>query len=230
MREHPFQVSGVITRRSLLAHLFLVADTQGGLPAHPSLAPTQVAFLSYACSPEDELRVRELVERLSRRGIRVSFEVASTKESLGAARRKCRVQSVPVEVFIRGRRTTSDALRVVMTRADTRQEAAFNMETLEDTGELAAAVLTEVGDALSTRISDFVRLQQVRATSLAEVKEITEARRVAVVPLTFDEASVRHVEAVVGGEVLSFSQAACSSPCIASGRSTPTAASISPRL
>lgn len=232
-RWHTLHVTGCVTRRLLLAHLFLGMDTDGELLVHPELAPIQVAITQGAVTPpgsgvDTRSTADALVRALTDRGIRVQLEITTNKRAVGQLHRQWRRQGIPLRVYLQPARTSDDRVRAVVIRADTRQEAAVLLDTPDTLADRVPAALDEVGSGYTNRAHAFVTRQCQPATA-ATVRDILATRSVAVCPLAPAEDVVRAIGDWQLGEVLGLLRSDHAGHCIVSGRPTEIFGYVSPR-
>jgi hypothetical protein len=237
-QHHTRHVAGCLTRRLLLAHIFLGLDVAGELLVHPVLAPVQVGITVHTIDPLAHEWAYQLYDRLGSTGIRVALAgLPDRRRDLvvdqggelapGAQQRLWRRQGLPLRVFVHAAR--SDARpHVVVVRADTREEAIVDASTLARAEQELTGALAAVGHGYAMRAHRFVS-SRTQAADADTVRDVLRERRVAVCSLEPNEAAVRTVAQWRQGEVIGFRQASASGACIVSGRPTRAVAYISPR-
>jgi hypothetical protein len=226
----PFQLSGAVTRRMVLAHLFLGMHAGGELLVHPDVAPHPAAIVLRPGAEDDAPFVAELAARLAQAGCRSSLVVAARNDD---ARREClrlRRAGTPVVILVQGRRSPDDRLKVVLTRADTHGEASLFAASAAEAAAPVPAVLRAVGRAYDLRVRGFAAAQRVAASTEAEVRDGVRARRVTVCPLDASAGAVAALERGVAGEVLGFAPGAAPAPCVVTGVPVSTVAFVSGRV
>lgn len=224
--HHTQHVTGCVTQRLMLAHLFLGMDAAGDLLVHPDLAPTQVAITSSSATPDEAVAAGELVNRLD--GLRVAHEVTGSKRDTGRLHRMWQRQGVPIRVYLQAARFPGDRVKVVVVRADTRAEAILHLEELDRLAAGIRAGVSQVGLGYRQRAAKFVASRCVPADA-ETVRDVLASRRVAVCPLEPSEEAIREVGRWRLGEVLGLNRAERSAPCVVTGRPTRAAAYLSPR-
>ncbi|MDO0925008.1 hypothetical protein QQY24_06105 [Streptomyces sp. TG1A-8] len=227
-RHFTHHVTGALTRRLVLTHLVLGMDAHGELLIHPDLAPVQVALTLAGGTGQDRADAEALVTALGQRNIRCELHVGDRRET-GRLHRRWRRQGVPLRVYLQPRRDADDAIRVVVVRADTREEAVFRPRLLPDLASVLPAALGEVGIGYLRR-SLALAARRVRIADRATVRDVLATRSAAVVPLEPTEEAVDEVASWGQGEVLGLRRVTATAPCIHSGRPTDTVAYVSPRV
>lgn len=225
--RHARHVTGCVTQRLVLAHLFLGMAADGDLLVHPDLAPCQVAITS-GRSVDDLAVAHELVDRLAGLGLRAVHVAAADKQEIGRAHRKWRRQGVPIRVYLQAARFPGDQVRVVVTRADTRHEATSTLGPVDRLAEGVRIGVDQVAAGYLRRANGFVAEQCTPATA-DTVRDVLAARRVAVCPLEPTEDAVRAVASWRLGEVLGLNRSETAGPCVITGRPTHGVAYLSPR-
>lgn len=218
-------VTGCVTRRLVFAHLFLGMDEDGDLLVHPDLAPVQVAVTSG--EDVDPAAARGLVDRLTDGGLRVRHAVADRKET-AQLHNLWRRQGVPIRVYLQSPRFAGDRTRVVVKRADTREEASSYLDEADLLAEGIRVGVEQVGVGYLRRANGFVAGRCTPADQ-DTVRDVLIARKVAVCPLEPTEEAVRAVASWKLGEVLGFNRSATEGPCVITGRPTHGLAYLSPR-
>lgn len=216
-------VTGCVTQRLVLAHLFLGIDAAGELLVHPDLAPTQVAITS---SPDEHAAVAELIGGLA--GLRVRHEMTQDKRDTGRWHRLWRRQGVPIRVYLQPARFAGDRVKVVVVRADTRAEAVLYLDELDRLVAGLRAGVIEVGLGYRRRSAEFVDSRCVPATA-DTVRDVLAARLVAVCPLEPTEHTVAEVGSWGLGEVLGLNRTDHTAACVVTGRPTRARAYLSAR-
>jgi prolyl-tRNA synthetase len=220
-------VAGCVSRRLLLAHLFLGMDTDGDLLVHPDLAPIQLAVTLASGRSDDQAMAQGLVRALTANGIRARLEIAPDKRAVGRLHRQWRRQGIPLRLYLQPARTAEERLRVVVVRADTRQEAALLVDSPASLVSKLPAALAEVGAGYAHRSYGFVARQCVAAKE--SVRNVLARRSVAVCPLAPVEEVIRTVGSWRLGEVLGLLDAGQPGVCAVSGRPTTAIGYLSPR-
>ena len=227
-RHFTRHTAGCLTRRLVLAHLFLGMESAGELLIHPVVAPIQVGITAHTADESNREQVRRLAASLESVDVRVACSGPGDTLAPGAQQRLWRRQGVPLRVYAHPRFDGSGGSRMVVVRGDTWEEAP-----LDDTPPLAAAsrlkaALTEVGYGYDLRAYQFVA-GQTQWADAGDVRDVVRERRVAVCHLEPTEAAVRAIAEWRQGEVIGFRQSEVSGPCVLSARPTRAVAYISPR-
>jgi hypothetical protein len=196
---YPLHVTGCVTRRVVLAHMF-GSDTARGFALHPAVSPVQVHLRGSA----DELNA--LKARLAERGVRVRSEPASGRK-LAAVQRRAVARGIPAHVLVQAPRRPGDLVRVVVGDAwGTEQELHVAWpggvdSIVEVIDELLRAVAESHDGATRARWS------AVRRATLSQADSVVRAGGVAIVALDPSAAAVARVEKLVPGEVLGLVRA-----------------------
>lgn len=227
--NYPYHVTGAITRRLLLSHIMLGMNTNGSILVHPDLAPDQVGLVFLPGEQDDLPLLQELNQRLKDDGWRVKFEHSSSRDDVNKVRRNNRVRGVPLEIFVRGRRHSDDPIKLVITRGDTSEEAILFPSGLSGLSPIVQTIIHNVGTAYDNRARKFFTLQCQTATA-DNLREIAEARQIAVCPLIPNEDVALEVSRWHRGEILGYARGPEVRPCVLTGNLTPTIAFISPRI
>lgn len=221
-------VTGCVTQRLVLAHLFLGLGPDGDLLVHPDLAPVQVAITSGGDSPDGHDAAHGLVGRLGELGVRAVHALATSKRETGRLHRTWRAQGVPLRVYLQAARFPGDPVRVVVVRADTREEATMPFVDVDRLARGLRAGVAQVAAGYVSRANGFVADRCTPATA-DTVRDVLTQRRVAVCPMEPTEESVRTVAGWRLGEVLGLNRADTARPCVITGRPTLGVAYVSPR-
>ncbi len=229
-RTYPYQAAGAITRRLVLAHLFLGMHAGGELLVHPDVAPDQIVVVLQPGVAGTDPALGEILATVGSTGFRVSGITVDRRERNRPEILRLRRAGTPLLLLVQGRRSSDDRLKIVLTRADTHQEAVIFADSVADIAPVLSVVLREIGEAFDQRTRSFVERQQVWALTRPEVREIVASHRIAGCPLVRDAQVVREVESESIGEVLSFSVGQQQQPCVVTGQPTDSVAWISHRV
>lgn len=228
--HHTYHVTGAITRRIFFAHLLLGMHASGDLLIHPDLAPDQVVIVFLVGVENDEPNVETLVQTLREHGIRTRLIRAPKVQIANRERRMNRNRGVPVEVYIQARRWQGDAFKVVLTRADTHEEAVSFSKDLRTLLSFVQPLLHNLGVAYEQRVQNFFEHHCREVASADALQETLLARYVAVCPLAAHKEVVLQIGRWHLGEVLGFTQSPESRLCVITGSPVDTVAFVSPRL
>jgi hypothetical protein len=221
-------VTGCVTQRLVLAHLYLGMTRDGDLLVHPDLAPVQVGVTSGGPGTDSRALAERLADRLRERGLRVARETTTRKRDIGKLHRQWARQGVPIRVYVQDPRFPGDSVRVVVVRADTRAEATARADDLDRLVDGIEIGTTQVGAGYLARATGFVADRCTRADA-DTIRDVLTDRRVAVCPLEPTEQAVRAVERWRLGEVLGLNRSAEPARCVITDRLTHGVAYISPR-
>jgi prolyl-tRNA synthetase len=221
-------VAGYVSRRLLLAHLFLGMDTDGELLVHPGIAPVQVGVTLAGGDGGDHATAAVLIRALAALGVRARLEAPADRRSVGRLHRRWRRQGLPLRLYLQPARGDDRPARAVVVRADTREEAVVPLDDVTGLAARIPAALAEVGAGYAHRAYGFAARQCVSAGA-GEVRDVLSRRGVAVCPLAPAEEVVRAVGAWRTGEVLGFVRDGRAGVCAVSGRPTDAVAYLSPR-
>jgi prolyl-tRNA synthetase len=227
-RINTWHVTGALTRRLLLMHLMLGMDADGELLVHPDLAPVQIAMTLATDDAQQQAECRQLADALTASGVRCELNLLERRRDIGRVHRVLRRQGVPLRIYLQPRRSAADRIRVVVVRADTREEAVLCPERLTDLTSLLCQSLAEVGVGYLRRARGFVA-QRCRAGDVESAKQILADRAVAVLPLTPSRDAVDAIATWGLGEVLGLRRAATARPCVITGQPTTAVAYVSAR-
>jgi prolyl-tRNA synthetase len=227
-RINTWHVTGALTRRMLLMHLMLGMDTNGELLVHPDLAPVQIALTMATDDPAQQAESRRLADALTESGVRCELRLLDNRKDIGRVHRLLRRQGVPLRIYLQPRRTEDDRIRVVIVRADTREEAVLRPDRLTDLTGVLRTALSEVGVGYLRRTRRFVA-DRCQAADRETAKQVLTDRAVAVLPLTASRDAVEAVAAWGLGEVLGLRRADIAQPCVITGRPTTAVAFVSAR-
>lgn len=227
-RINTWHVTGALTRRLLLMHLMLGMDADGELLVHPDLAPVQVALTLATDDAQQQAECRQLADALTARGVRCELNLLEHRREIGKRHRVLRRQGVPLRVYLQPRRSAEDRIRVVVVRADTRDEAVLRPDRLTDLTDLLSQSLAEVGVGYQRRARGFVA-RRCQAGDRDSAKQILADRAVAVLPLTPSRQATEAVASWGLGEVLSLRRAPDARPCVITGEPTTAVAFVSAR-
>jgi hypothetical protein len=228
-RSYTFHVAGAVSRRFVLAHLLLGMNSSGDFLVHPDLAPHQVVITFVPGTECDDNQVAALDRELRHRGYRAALVRVVDRKQLNRSRTALRQQGVPVEVFVQGRRSTSDMMKVVVTRADTRGEAVVYLHELGKSISLIETAMALVGECYQRRVDAFVSRQCVDCTE-SNLRDIISSGRVAVCPLLPTEEHVRKIAMWKSGEVLGFAESGETGCCVLTRTPTNIVAFVSRRV
>ncbi|MFJ8047977.1 hypothetical protein [Streptomyces luteogriseus] len=220
-------VTAAITRRMVLAHLMLGLRSDRSLCLSPRTAPDQVALIAF--TPQAQSGADRLSEALTAAGVRVAARSAHPRRDAGL----WQAQGVPLLVHVSAPRADGDTHRVVLVRADTRQEWRLH---LHDPAEAVTAVrvaLDGVERALVAELNAYVRARHVRLSGNAtaeDMKEVLAARLVAVAPVAPGPAVFGEVASWRSGEVLGTRTDGVLRRCVVTGAPTEHIAYVSGRI
>ena len=208
-------VTGCVSRRLLLSHIFLGMSSDGEMLLHPDLAPTQVGVTLANGNAQDHAWAAGLVEGLTAKGLRTRLEITADKQRAGKWQRLWRRQGVPLvhEAF------------------DARSHPAAVTYAIEHIGGLVDRVpsaLAEIGAGYAHRAYNFA-VRQCASASAEDLREVLARRAVAVCPLAPTEAVTRHLASWRLGEVLGFRRLDRSASCVVTGETTSAIGYVSPR-
>ncbi len=221
------QVVGAITRRLLLAHLFLGMEN-GQFLIHPDLSPDQVRIV-YKKGVESADHINDLTLFLKHHGIRCSIQKGTNSKESKRLRKINRLQGVPIEVFLLGKRSESDPFKIILRRSDTDEEAVLYKDTLGSLIDIIRPILSNIGISYQEKVQQFF-LKQCISSSIDSLADVLEAKKVAVCPLTANKDTCLHIEKLCKGEVLGYTYAKESNPCVLTGNMVNTIAYISKRI
>jgi hypothetical protein len=220
--RHTLHVTGCVTRRLLLTHLF-GSDLPDGFALHPDVAPVQTQVRG----PAEHLQ--PLGETLAGLGIRARLVPGEPRQLVGAFRQAVR-RGVPAQVLIQGPRHPGDSARVVLSDVWGHEEVLQLdwPDGAQRVAELVRELLADVAarhDAHARR-----RWAGVRRVRADEVADVMGAGGVAVVALAPTPEAVAVVERDVPGEVLGLVPAAGTEICVVTGAPVRTYAALGRRV
>lgn len=230
-RLYTHHVTGAVSRRLLLSHLYTGMKPDGSLMLHPSIAPRHVQLV-YCGSSEVELEiVVRLQQRLTDERVRAGIVSCDDKARSRAVVVESRASGTPLTVAIQGKRFPQDAWKIVAFRSDKTSEEVFITHDIETaiTGMVREAI-ARTAEAYEARVSE-VRGSALRnASSQAETRAYLAERAVVHVPLQETKEVVEHVASWRCGEVLGFNDREAPERCIVTGELTRTTAFIARRI
>jgi prolyl-tRNA synthetase len=220
---HPFQVTGCVTRRLLLVHLFQHMTGSGELRLHPQVAPVQVAVHSTGDWPH-----RAFADALCAAGLRVTSAVHPDRRAAKAFDQRWRRRGVPVRVLVQPPRSDSDSTRVVLSRHTGRPEQVFHLASASHAVDAVADAVNAVGRELDAELSATVRRRVVPVAD-SPIADTLARRDVAVTPLQPTRAAVEALEGKYPGEVLGLQRGAEAAVCPVTGEQTTVRAFLAGR-
>jgi hypothetical protein len=225
------QVTGAVSRRLLFAHLMLGMHDDGGLLVHPVLAPDEVELHFVPEAADEQGALASLVRELRDDGLRVGLREVGQRRQLARLRRSAERRGVPVVVLVLGRRGPGDPWKLVVTRADTGEEATIHADTLGPAiRPWLRPTLVEIGHAYHRRAHGFLRRQLAGADDEATLREGLAERRVVLCPMVPTRVAMARIAAWSMGEVLGFVRDQTAHACVVTGTATAVRAVISPRI
>ncbi|SEF23493.1 Prolyl-tRNA synthetase [Amycolatopsis pretoriensis] len=227
-RINTWHVTGALTRRLLLMHLMLGMDSQGELLVHPDLAPVQIGLTMSTADPAQRAEARELTDLLAVRGVRCELQFPENRNRVSRLQRVWRRQGVPLRIYLQPARKPGERIKVVVVRADTRDEAVLLPGRLAGLAQGLVRALDEVGVGYLRRTLGFVA-RRCRPADRHTAKEVLADRAVAVFPLTAGRLEVEEVASWGLGEVLGLRRVAEPRPCVVTGKPTRAVAFVSAR-
>jgi hypothetical protein len=233
-REHGLmhyaqQLAGYVSRRLWFVHLMLGMNNDGSLFVHPDFSTVHAALLIRSDSAALADTAQQLAFGLRDAQLRAKTAVVTSAGRLKAAMEAEVCRGTPLVVLLFPPRTPAEAMRVVVRRSDTGQEAESHGQHPQALVRQLAAAVEGIGHAYRRRAGRFFR-ERVQPAAASSVRDIVAARCVAVCPLTPSEEAVLAVAEWKNGEVLGYSKAPGPAPCILTNRPVGTVAFISPRI
>lgn len=206
------QVAGAITRRTVIAHLWLSAPPVGGLLAHSLIASIHVVVLY----PEDEHHWAHAVAlELRNGGLRTAIESTGPRQ-LRAAIARWRSRGVAATVILRAAQTDRPATATVV-RGDDRSRVEVSPDAIAG-ATMEAVVLADASGVY--RSLDRVR-RALRPVHVAdEARAVVGAGGVAVVPCVPSAEAVEFLRVWEAGDVLGFRRGERSAACVATRQAT----------
>ncbi|MFF5780771.1 hypothetical protein ACFY7Y_28030 [Streptomyces virginiae] len=220
-------VTAAITRRLVLAHLMLGMRSDRSLCLSPLTAPDQVGLIAF--NPAAWPGAAHLADALSAAGIRVAAGSGNPRRDAGL----WQSQGVPLLAYVSAPRTVDDSHRVVLVRADTRQEWELHLHDPAQAVAAVRAALDTVGRSLVAELNDYVGRRHVQLTETAtaeDVKEVLAARLVAVAPVAPGPDALAEVASWRGGEVLGTRTDGVVRRCVVTGVPTAHVGYLSGRI
>lgn len=220
---HPFHVTGGVTRRLLLVHLFQHMTGEGQVRLHPDLAPAQVTVHSAGSADS-----QALLAALRAAGLRVTSAVHSDRRSARALEQRWRRRGVPVRVLVQEPRHDTDQARVVMFRHTGQAEQVMYLDSAARSCGAIVDAVSSVGRQLDAEAAESVRR---RIVSVADrpIGDTLARRDVAVTPLAPTRAAVEALEHAYPGEVLGLQRTARRGTCPVTGDATCSRALVAAR-
>ncbi|GEM_PF-6264413 len=228
-RMYTHHVTGAVTRRLVLAHLLLGLDSAGDLLIHPSLVPVQVAATLVGGTDAERAQAEETARALTGLGLRVALDIGHDRRMAGRLHRMWQTRGVPLRIHLQPARHAGEGMRIVVVRADTREEAVLSPDRLTDLVEPLAASVHAVGVGYARRARGFTARQITTVASVADARAVLAARGIARCHLAPTELAARAVSSWRSGEVLGWSPSNAESPCLVTGARTHAVAYLSPR-
>jgi len=229
--NYTHHVTGAITRRLLLAHLMLGMDSSGALFIHPDIAPDQVAVVFQRGIQEDAVAVEDFISTLQRSGIRTRFTQVESRNALNKERHNNRQQGIPLEVVLQGRRHPKDTFKLILTRADTWEEAIFYCcDDLKLVLPLVQPILHNVGVSYYERVRRFFVSQCQQVSTTQTLRDAIAARYVGICPIVANEAVAVEIGSWGHGEILGYACGREMQKCALTGELTDVVAFVSPRI
>jgi hypothetical protein len=219
--SHPYHITGCVTRRLVLAHVYQNLDASGRLLLHPDVAPVEVVVLAVAT--DAHLRLARALETA---GVRVRSEVHPDKRALRLAADRWWRRGVPVRVLVQPPRAPDDPIRVVITGPES--EAAYKVT---DASAVASAVRAAVQAARSfseRRLAE--RAGQKVVPALGDARECVARGQVVIAPVVPAKAALAEITIRLSGEVLGMRQAPEPAPCQVTERPTQARALVARRI
>lgn len=222
--QHPLHVTGCVTRRLVLAHVFQSTTDSGRLALHPDVSPIQVLVRS---RNHDE--AWPLVDALTAAGIRVRAETGTGRELKAIALRWAR-RGVPAQALVQAPRNSNDPVRVVLADSDGREEEVFcpgaagAAVAAGDVAKLLRRMRYEHKARAAMRVG-----AAVRRVGAGEVADVVDAGGVAVVGLGVTREAVSALESKAPGEVLGIVPADHTVECVVTGAPVDTYALVGGR-
>jgi prolyl-tRNA synthetase len=226
---HPYHAVGCVTRRLLLAHLFLGLDTAGQLTIHPVLAPDQIIVLLQSGAEDNEPAVERFVKLLRAQCLRARA-MQVDRQTVNLTRRNNRLSGVPLEVLVQGRRHPEDRFKIVMTRGDTGEERMLLADQLDELVDQCEQVVKHVGWTYCDRAWRYFACRCRQAPTLEVARDILQSRLVAICPLDAGADAVAEVASWKSGEILGFVHGPSCEQCALTNRPTRLLALLSPRV
>jgi hypothetical protein len=222
-------LAGYVSRRLWFVHLMLGMNNDGSLFVHPDFSPIHAALLIRG----DSAAVAETAQQLAC-GLRDAQLRPKTAFITSAGRLKAAMdvevcRGTPLVLLLFQPRTPDEAVRIVIRRSDTGQEAESHCQHPQALVRQLAAAIEGIGRAYRRRTGRFFR-KRIQPGGASTVRDIVTARFVAVCPLTASKEAVLTVADWKKGEVLGYSKTPDPAPCILTDQPVDTVAFISPRI
>ena len=230
-RLNTHHVTGAVSRRLLLSHLYVGMRTDGTLLIHPSLAPRQVQLVYCGTSSAEEESAFRLQRRLLGEGLRVDLVSMSDKSRLKTFVNESRAGGTPVTVVIQGRRNAEDVWKVIGLRSDlTSDEIVITPDIEPVVSAMVSEGLLGVANAFDTRRDELERQSVRNAFSVRDAVSYLAEGLVVRAPLREAQGVVEQVASWRTGEVLGFNDSQIPQRCIVSGELTATTTFIARRI
>ncbi|MGW9119946.1 hypothetical protein ACWGRV_25540 [Streptomyces sp. NPDC055663] len=223
-RRFTHHVTAAITRRLVLAHLLLGLRSDRSLCLSPRTAPDQVGLIAF--TPEARTAAARLADALTATGIRVAAGSDAPRRDAGLWQSR----GVPLLAYVAAPRAAGDTCRIVLVRADTRQEWQL---LLDDPTQAVAAVRTAldtVDRALITELNAYVGRRHVHVTVADDARQALAERSVVVAPLDPNPSALAEVASWHSGEVLGTRTDGVARRCVVTGAPTQGLAYLSSRI
>lgn len=194
--------NGYLSRRAVLAALMIGFDLKGRFFLPPALTPIRIVVHGLGLSASEQSQIeRQIQSSYASSEYKLGWHATPTE--LSEARRMADIQAIPLQMLIFGK-GARDRYKVVIRRSDTRGESATFTAELELPLANLLRVEIEITSAFRDLAATYARETESAVQSLAELKDVLAAKRLARFHLKNDERSVRTLEAELHGEILGF--------------------------
>jgi len=220
---HASLISGSISRRVVLAHLFFGMREDGSIVHDPQWSDTKVAILRHSDSKISREKMQEFRAALAAIGV-TSMEIDNLdSEALARQRTRLRLDSLPLIVQL-----PRTGTKCILSRSDSHLITEFDLET--NCCIPIHSVLQHMSAAFKQRAKRSIADRFVTTATEAEAIDALRAGMLVTMPCCPTKACVTKIASWKCGEMLGWTQAVTNHACGISGDPTSTFAVLARRL
>lgn len=214
------QIAGYCSRRVLTSQLMTAWSAFGHMFVHPSFAPVQTAIVFHQKTTDERTWTTFSNAVTSSGEMRVSVSSEESPKKLTQTVKRLSDKGVPLIAVIQDKRAEDDQYCLILIRSDLKKEVKVRFPSLSEFPmALLKCALEKIASDSDITFDNYFKRRISEVESLDELRKNNLANLV-VIPLTFDEKSVKELESSINGEILGFVLADEEKKCAINGDNT----------